>query len=168
MKPLKCLGIAVLLTEIVASSTQAESKRLISQGSRMGTSWKIYLLNKKLVKEVSLGGETRKLYLAEMEINNSYSGTSRRTSLFQCSTSAPFVAFKDDAMRGLAILHYLNPGGNGGGYNFGSYQQYWAICHDLWQLSNEKWTSEAKRLSYSTELKSEQVEIPYELMQSLK
>ena len=168
MKPLKCLGIAVLLTAIMASNTQAESKRLISQGSHMGTSWKVYLLNKKFVKEVKLGGETRKLYLAEMEINNSYSGTSKRTSLFQCSTSAPFVAFKDDAMRGLAIIHYINPGGEWFGYNVGDHQQYWAVCHDLWELPTEQWTVQAKKLGYSTDLKSEQIEIPYELMQSLK
>lgn len=168
MKILKCLGIAGLLIALITLNTQAESKRLISQGSRQGTSWKVYLLNKKFVKEVKLGGETKKLYLADMEIDNSYSGTSKQTRLFQCSTSAPFVAFKDSAISGLAFLHYLNPGGNWGGYNFGSYQQYWAICHDLWQLPTNQWTSQAKQLGYSTELKSEQVEIPYELMQNLK
>ncbi|NJK51672.1 MAG: hypothetical protein HC936_00875 [Leptolyngbyaceae cyanobacterium SU_3_3] len=134
----------------------------------MGTSWEVYLLNKKFVKQIELGGETRKLYLAEMEVNNSYSGTFKQTSLFQCSTSAPFVAFKTDSIPGLAILHYINPGGDWFGYNFEGHQQYWAICHDLWQVSSDKWTSEAKRLGYSTELKSDQIEVPYELMRSLK
>ena len=168
MKALKCLGIATLLTAITALNAQAQPKRLIEQGSRQGTSWKVYLLNKKFVKEIKLGGETKKLYLAEMEINNSYSGTSKRTSLFQCSTSKPFVAFKDSSISGLAILHYINPGGEWFGYNVGAHRQYWAICHDLWQLPSDQWTSQAKKLGYSTELKSEQIEIPYELMQSLK
>ncbi len=76
---------------------QAETKRLIYQSGRQGVSWAVYLLNKKFVKEVELGGETRRLYLVELETDNSDSGVSRQTHLIQCSTSQPFVAFKDDS-----------------------------------------------------------------------
>lgn len=171
MKALRFLSIAALFTIVLASSTQAQSKQLIYQRSRIGDTWRVYLLNKKLVKEVKLGGETRRLYLADMKVDFSSTGVTKRTSLFQCSTSAPFVAFKDSSVSGLAILHYINPGGNWFGYNVGSHWEYWAVCHDVWdaQRTNDSdLAAKARQLGYSTELKTEQIEIPHELMRSLK
>ncbi|MEB3218368.1 MAG: hypothetical protein VKN72_19335, partial [Nostocales cyanobacterium 94392] len=150
------------------TSAYAQNKRLMYEGFRQGTSWKVYLLNKKLAQEIKLGGETRRLYLVDLEINNSYSGIKRRTDLVQCSASAPFVAFKDDSIPQTAILHYINPGGEWAGYNQDSHLQYWVICHDLWKPLDSDLKRLAKQFGYSTQLESMQVEIPYGLMDKLK
>ena len=78
MKISKLTQIFVALTLVLNTNihAQAESKKLIYEGARQGSSWAVYLLNKKLVKKVELGGETRRLYLVDLEIDNSYSGNS--------------------------------------------------------------------------------------------
>jgi hypothetical protein len=163
-------GIVITLAWVLNlnAHVQAETKKLIYESGRQGVSWAVYLLNKKFVKEVELGGETRRLYLVELETDNSNSGVSRQTHLIQCSTSQPFVAFKDDSTSGVAIVHFINPGGETYGYNAGSHWEYWAVCHDVLQDSQRDLASQARQLGYSTELSSKQVEVPYALMQSLR
>ena len=138
------------------------------QGMRQGISWTVYLLNKKFVKEVKLSGETRQLYLVDEETKVSNGEVSQQTILIQCSTSQPFVAFKDSYEQQMAIIDFINPGEEPGGFNSGSYSTYWIVCHDLWQPWEYDLNYEATQLSYSTELKSEQIEIPYGLLQYLK
>jgi hypothetical protein len=68
----------------------------------------------------------------------------------------------------MAIIHFINPGEEPGGYNSGSHWTYWTVCHDLWQPWEYNLNYKATQLGYSTELKSEQMEIPYGLLQYLK
>ncbi len=58
-------GIVITLAWVLNlnAHVQAETKKLIYESGRQGVSWAVYLLNKKFVKEVELGGETRRLYL---------------------------------------------------------------------------------------------------------
>ena len=111
----------VLNTNIIA---QAESKKLMYQGMRQGISWTVYLLNKKFVKEVKLSGETRRLYLVDEETKVSNGEVSQQTILIQCSTSQPFVTFKDSYEQQMAIIDFINPGEEPGGFNSGSYSTY--------------------------------------------
>jgi hypothetical protein len=157
--------ISLLTTNIHAS---AESKKLIYEDSRQGSSWSVYLLDKKLIKEIELGGETRRLYLVNEEINSSYDGIRQQTNLVQCSTSQPFIAFKDEYEQQMAIIHYINPGGEMFGYNTGDHWTYWAVCHDLFSPREYDLKLRANELGYSTKLESQQLEIPYELLQYLK
>lgn len=168
MKLKKFLGLVTILVFLGNTSAYPQSKRLMYEGFRQGTSWKVYLLNQKLAQEIKLGGETRRLYLVDLEINDSFSGIKRRTDLVQCSTSAPFVAFKNDNLPQTAILHYINPGADPSGYNQDSHWQYWIICHKLWKPFDYDLKVKAKQFGYSTQLKSKQVEIPYKLMDQLK
>ncbi|KAF3884234.1 MULTISPECIES: hypothetical protein [Nostocales] len=165
---LKLASLTGVLLLVLNLSAHAQSKRLVSEGARQGVTWKVYLLNKQLTKTVKLNGETRRLYLANVEVSNSYSGVSRRTDLIQCSTSRPFVAFKDNAIPDSAIVHYINPGGETFGYNADSHWEYWVVCHELWQPQEQDLTSRAKQLGYSMKLKSEQVEVPEDIMPYLK
>jgi len=172
MKLGRLTGIVIALAWVFNLTTHnpvfAETKRLIYEDTRQGISWKVYLLNKKFVKEVELGGETRRLYLIDVEIDNSESGVSQQTNLIQCSKSQPFVAFKDEYISGMAIINFINPGGETYGYNAGTHWEYWAICHDIWQPWKRDLVFQARQLGYSTELNSEQIRIPYELMQLLR
>jgi len=170
MNVAKLAGIVMALAWSLNCNTQiqAETKKLIYEDARQGTSCQVYLLNKKFVNKVTNGGETRNLYLVDVEIDNSYSGVSRQTNLIQCSTSEPFVAFKDDYKPGMAILHFINPGGDISGYNKGSHWEYWVVCHDLWEPWKYNLKSKARQLGYSTQLLSEQIEVPYGLMQYLR
>ena len=160
--------IAIIWLLNIDILAQAESKKLIYEGARQGTEWAVYLLNKKLVKKVELGGETRRLYLVNLEINNSYDGVTKQTNLIQCSTSQPFVAFKSDYEQQMAIIHFINPGEEFYGYNSGSHWTYWAVCHDLWQPWEYKLDLKASQFGYSGQLESNQIEIPYGLLQYLK
>lgn len=147
---------------------QAESKKLIYEGMRQGSSWSVYLLNKKFVKKVKLGGETRRLYLVDKEINSNDGNVSQNTNLIQCSTSQPFVAFKNDYEQQMAIVHFINPGEEPYGYNSGSHWLYWAVCHDLWKPWEYKLDLKASQFGYSGQLESQQIEVPYGLLQYLK
>ncbi|NJO65938.1 MAG: hypothetical protein HC836_50060 [Richelia sp. RM2_1_2] len=168
MKLKKLLSLATIFVLLGNTSAYAQNKRLMYEGFRQGTSWKVYLLNKKLAQEIKLGGETRRLYLVDLEIDNSDNGIKKRTDLVQCSTEAPFVAFKDDYSVQTAILHYINPGGEWSGYNQDSHLQYWVICHDLWKPFDYDLKRLAKQFGYSMQLESTQVEIPYGSMDKLK
>jgi hypothetical protein len=53
-------------------------------------------------------------------------------------------------------------------YESGRQGVSWAVCHDVWQDSQRDLASQARQFGYSTELSSEQVEVPYALMQSLR
>jgi hypothetical protein len=154
----------LLNTNIIA---QAESKKLIYEGMQQGISWSVYLLNKKFVKEVKLGGETRRLYLVDEEIKSD-DGVRQQTNLVQCSTSEPFIAFKDEYEPQMAIIDYLNPGGEMFGYNTGDHWKYWAVCHDLWKPWEYKLDLKASQFGYSGKLESQQIEVPYGLLQYLK
>ena len=112
--------IALTLLLNIRIDAQADSKKLIYKGMRQGISWSVYLLNKKFVKEVKLGGETRRLYLVDLgdEKTNSSNDTKM---LVQCSTSQPFVAFKDDYEQQMAVIHFINPGEEPSGYHTGSH-----------------------------------------------
>jgi hypothetical protein len=136
---------------------RSQSKQLIYEGASQGTEWSVYLLDKN-----------RRLYLVNLEIDNSYSGNSQQTNLIQCSTAQPFVAFKDDRDRHMAIIHYINPGEEPYGYNSGSHWNYWAVCHNLFDAWKYNLNLKANQLGYSTKLNSEQIEIPSELLQYLK
>lgn len=165
------IGTIFLILIFLASATisaRSQSKKLMYRGARQGTEWTVYLLNKKLVQTVELGGETRKIYSIDLEIDNSYSGISQQTNLVQCSTSQPFIAFKDSDREKVAILHFLNPGGEQFGYNSDSHSIYWIICHELWQPWEYDLKSQAVELGYSTRLESQQIEIPYGMLQDLK
>ncbi|PPS43923.1 hypothetical protein [Chroococcidiopsis sp. TS-821] len=164
------LSVFITLVGILSISTsvQAEGKKLIYESSRQGIEWKVYLVNKRLVKKLELGGENRRLYLIDLEVNSSYDGITRQTNLVQCSTSKPFVAFKSDFEQQIAVIDVINPGGSPYGYNSGSHWIYWAVCHNLWQPWDYDLESRATRLGYSTELESEQIQIPYGLLQYLK
>ena len=170
MKFAKLAVILILLASSWNYNTQirAETKKLIYEDARQGISWKVYLLKKKLVTKVTYGGETRKGYLVDLEINNSYSGVYRQTNLIQCSTASPFVAFKDRDTPKMAILHFINPGGEISGYDKGSHWEYWVVCHELWEPWKYNLSSKARQLGYSTQLSSEQIEIPYQVMQYLR
>lgn len=157
--------IWLLNTNIIA---QAESKKLIYQGMQQGISWSVYLLNKKFVKEVKLGGETRRLYLVDEETKVSDGEVGQQTILIQCSTSQPFVAFEDSYDQQMAIFHFINPGEEPGGYNSGSHWTYWTVCHDLWKPWEYKLDYKASQLGYSGQLESQQIEVPYGLLQYLK
>lgn len=152
----------------IGSDAQEESKKLIYGGARQGTEWTVYLLNKKLAQEVNLAGETRRLYLVDLEIDNSDDGISRKTNLIQCSTIEPFIAFKDDYEQQMAVINFLNLGGEIYGYNSESHWLYWAICHDIFSAWEYDLKSQALQLGYSPKLKSQQIRIPYGLMQNLK
>ncbi|PPS41947.1 hypothetical protein [Chroococcidiopsis sp. TS-821] len=152
----------------INNSVQAEGKKLIYESSRQGTDWKVYLLNKRFVKKLELGGESRRLYLIDLEVDSNYDGVTRQTNLVQCSTSKPFVAFKSDFEQQMAVIHVINLGGSPYGYNSGSHWIYWTVCHNLWQPWQYDLESRATRLGYTTELESEQIEIPYGLLQHLK
>lgn len=165
---LKLASLVGILVLVLSLSAHAQSKRLMFEGTRQGVTWRVYLLNKKLTKTMKVSGETRRLYLVNLEVVNSSSGISRRTDLVQCSTSRPFVAFKADFIPDSAIIHYINPGGETFGYNADSHWQYWVVCHDLWQPWEQDLAAKAKQLGYSMKLESEQVEIPYGVMQYLK
>ena len=169
MKISKLTQIFIALTLVLNTSiiAQAESKKLIYEGMRQGISWTVYLLNKKFVKEVKLGGETRRLYLVDLgdEKTNSSNGTKM---LVQCSTSQPFVAFKDSYEQQMAVIHFINPGEEPGGYNSGSHWTYWAVCHDLWKPWEYKLDLKASQFGYSGQLENQQIEVPYGLLQYLK
>ena len=173
MKLKKLLSLVIIFVSLGNTSAYSQSKKLIYGGSKQGTSWDVYLLNKKLAQEIKIGGETRRLYLVDLEVRSTEvvsgeTSTKRKTDLVQCSTSAPFIAFKDNYSPQTAILHYINPGGDWSGYNQDSHLQYWAICHDLLGDSNYNPKAKAKELGYSLDLEDRQVEIPYGLMDKLK
>ncbi|MEB3217032.1 MAG: hypothetical protein VKN72_12510 [Nostocales cyanobacterium 94392] len=67
MKLKNLLNLAIIFVFLGNTSAYAQSKRLMYEGFRQGTSWKVYLLNKKLAQEIKLGGETRRLYLVDLE-----------------------------------------------------------------------------------------------------
>ena len=165
MKISKLTQIFIALTLVLNANiiAQAESKKLIYEGMRQGISWTVYLLNKKFVKEVKLGGETRRLFLVDEEINSSNGGVSRNTNLIQCSTSEPFVAFKDDYEQQMAVIDFINPGDELSGHRTGSDWTYWAVCHDLWKPWEYDLNYKAKQLGYSTQLENQQIEVPYGL-----
>lgn len=165
LEKIASICIATLACLNINLTASADNKKLIYSGFRQGVSWEVYLLNKKFVKEIETGGETRRLYLVDTEINNSYSGISRQTNLVQCSTSEPFIAFKDDYSPGSAVIDFINPGGEMYGYNTGTHWQYWVVCHNLWQPWEYNLEYKAIQLGYSTELKTEQTRIPYGLLQ---
>jgi hypothetical protein len=162
------LFIALIWLFNINIIAQAESKKLIYEGSRQGSSWSVYLLNKKLIKEIELGGEIRRLYLVNEEVNRSYDGVHQQTNLVQCSTSQPFIAFKNEYEPQMAIIHYINPGGEMFGYDTGDHWTYWAVCHDLFSSWEYDLKLRATQLGYSTKLESQQLEIPNELLQYLE
>ena len=134
MKLKKLLSLVIIFVFSGNTSAYPQSKRLMYEGFQQGSSWKVYLLNKKLAQEIQLSGETRRLYLVDLEIDSNDSGIKkRRTDLVQCSASQPFVAFKNDDLKQTAILHYINPGGEWSGYNKDSHLEYWIICQELWK-----------------------------------
>lgn len=170
MKVGKLIQIFIVLLWLFNTNinAKANSKKLIYEGMRQGFSWSVNLLNKKFVKEVKLGGETRRLYLVDIEVSSSHDGVSQGTNLIQCSTSQPFVAFKDDYERQMAVIHFINPGEEPSGYHTGSHWTYWVVCHDLWQPWEYKLDLKASQFGYSGDLESEQIELPYGLLQYLK
>lgn len=54
------------------------------------------------------------------------------------------------------------------GYNTGSNWIYWAVCHDFYLPWEQDLSAKAIQLGYSTELGSQQIEMPYVLFQNLK
>lgn len=170
MKINKLIKIFISVTWLLTASinASAQSKKLIYEGSRQGTSWSVYLLNKEPVKKIERGGETKQLYVVDLETNSSYDGVSQQTNIVQCSTSEPFIAFKNNYDTSMAIVHYINPGGEMYGYNTGSNWIYWAVCHDLYSPWEQDLSAKATQLGYSTKLGSQQVEMPYVLFQNLK
>ena len=170
MKINQLIPTSIFFTWLLSASIDApaQSKKLIYEGLRQGTSWSVYLLNKEPVKQIERGGETKQLYVVNLETDSSYDGISQQTNIVQCSTSQPFIAFKDDYDTAMAIVHYINPGGEMYGYNTASNWIYWAVCHDLYSPWDYDLTSKATQLGYSTELGSQQVEMPYVLLQYLE
>ncbi len=58
----------------------------------------------------------------------------------------------------MAIIHFINPGGDMYGYNTGDHWTYWSVCHDLWQPWKYNLKSQAIELGYSTKLESKQID----------
>ncbi|MBV6627797.1 MAG: hypothetical protein KI793_33555 [Rivularia sp. (in: Bacteria)] len=160
--------LAFIFILLINTTAYSQNKRLMYEGMRQGVSWKVYLLNKKLAKQINIAGKTRKLYLADLEIHNSDSGIKRKTHLVQCSTEQPFVAFKDNNSTGTVILHHINPGGEWFGYNRESHQEYWIICHNLWKPFDYDLQAKAKQYGYSPQLRGYQSIIPYGVMNNIK
>jgi hypothetical protein len=82
-----------------------------------------------------------------------------KISYVYCSTTRPAYIFKSDHHTYYA--HLLNPGGGSGGYNYVSYQTYWAACHDIAgpDYFSERITSHAIQLGYPLNLESNQIEL---------
>ncbi|MBW4525373.1 MAG: hypothetical protein KME18_09300 [Phormidium tanganyikae FI6-MK23] len=148
----------------------AQTKQVLTDGCRQGSCWEMSLLSKKLVHQNQLGGEANKFYRIETEtkMTGRTSKTERASRWVYCSTSQPFVAFTSTS-ENLIYIHYLNPGGNVGGYNSGSNRIYWAICHNVWNAKvltpEEGLARKAQQLGYSLSLQSVQREIPKQLFQ---
>jgi hypothetical protein len=171
------VGLSLLFLAGQSTTLQAAPKRLIASDLNQGQRTQSFWLNQTLVQTFRLGGETRRIYSVDVEVvataadSDRIKSTRRQTNLVQCSTAAPFIAFKSPFEKDVAILDYLNPGGDVFGYNQGSHWLYWAVCQNLWvaqSLTDYDLAAKAKSLGYSPDLKVEQVEIPYMLMRSLK
>lgn len=164
-KSLIFLSILTLSLPVIA-----QTKQVLTGGCRQGSCWEVSLLSKKLIHQNQLGGKANKFYRIETEtkMTGRTSKTERNPQWVYCSTSQPFVAFTSPN-EDLIYIHYLNPGGNVGGYNLGSNRIYWAICHDMWQTKvftpEEGLARKAQQLGYSLSLQSDQREIPKQLFQ---
>lgn len=147
----------------------AQSARMYTSGCRQGTCWENFVLGKTQVSQHRSGGVTHTLYEVDVQLNNTYSGTEQATMWVQCSIDEPFVGFRSpDLDADVVYLHYINPGGDVFGYNAGSHDLYWAVCHDQWNPEGypEAGLAElARSLGYSTQLESEQKEVPATLFQ---
>jgi hypothetical protein len=168
MKINKIMKTYIVLFWLMMSLTaNAESKQMVYEYSRQGSTMIAYLLKKYTIKEYKSGDE-RRIYLIELKINYEKNESSRETSIIQCSNNQPFYAFAPDGKSGMVIIDFLNPGGEMYGYNTTDHWTYWVVCHDLWQPWEYDLKSKAINLGYSTKLTSTQMKIPYEIFQYLK
>lgn len=162
------LLLSTLLT-LSALPASAQSARMYTSGCRQGTCWESFVLGQTQLSQNQLGGVTNTLYAVDVQTSNTYSGTENKTMWVQCSINQPFVGFKSGSEADVIYLHYINPGGDVFGYNSGSHDLYWAVCHDQWNVTAWKPQSElaslARSLGYSTQLESEQKEVPASLFQ---
>ena len=92
-----------------------------------------------------------------------YDGTNRRKQWVYCSLEEPFVAFDfPDEEDGFVYFHYLSPANSLeiGGYNLGSYNLYWAVCHDRFNVDSFALTSTARQMGYNEGIANYQMELP--------
>jgi hypothetical protein len=128
----------------------------------MGECWDSKFVGKELIKKGNLGT----LYLVttasrswQIDSQPPINFQNPTTQYVYCSTTKPAYIFKTED--GIYYAHLLNPGGDWYGYNQSDYPIYWATCHNIVgpNFFSEEMTARAKKLGYSTNLDSEQVEL---------
>lgn len=127
----------------------------------MGECWESKFLGKAVLKK-GLDGTLYEVKTASrswpMDSQPSSSFEPPRVSYVYCSTTKPAYIFKVDD---IIYAHRLNLGGEYFGYNQSDYPIYWATCHDSFgpDFFSDEMTERAKKLGYSLDLPSEQIEL---------
>jgi hypothetical protein len=143
----------------------------------MDSCYETMLVSKRLVKQNSTGKlfeiQTKARGWDVQAYGSDKPNTSKvpfrddqRTEYVHCSTSKPAVAYKN---KNDYTVHLLNPDGKTTfGFNHGSYQMYWVVCHSLLNPVSPATAERAVMLGYSGKLEDKQVTLksPFDLIAS--
>jgi len=157
----KLFLLATSISAIAILSQPVLANIVLPGRCHMGECWEQKFLGKKPLKS----GPNGKLYSVKLTsrswpMASQPSGRFGRvqTSYVYCSKTRPAYVFRNE---GIYYAHLLNPGGDWYGYNRSDYPVYWATCHNLVgpDYFSEKMTIKARKLGYSLDLPSDQIEL---------
>jgi hypothetical protein len=166
-----------LITAVVLTSNfsaNAQSKKLLYEGNYDGADQKVYLLNKKLVKQQRKNNRLERIYLTNIEFNyeslidNSKTKTKQKI-LFQCSTSIPIVIASN--IEGKNFATYIAPWEDPSDTRMTTNRlvwKYWAVCHNVMDAGRYDLRQKAKQYGYRGSYQVKEATVPSSLQQLLK
>ncbi|GJD22884.1 hypothetical protein RIVM261_078400 [Rivularia sp. IAM M-261] len=182
----KLTALTTALTLTVCSGAEAQSKRLLYEGSYDGAAQQVYILNKKLVRQQNYEGAKERLFKVNYEIQARslaalHSNPNRKvrkdiqrySQLVNCSTARPFVASKSylDGSKGEGFLTLITPWEDPGDIRMSNSRlvwKYWDVCHNVRDAARFDLTQTAKRYGYRGNYEVKDESFPPSLQQYLK
>jgi hypothetical protein len=159
----------------------------VYDGNYDGAYQKVYILNKKLVRQQNYEGAIERLFKVTYELQGQsltalHSSSSNRkvkkdiqrySQLINCSTARPFVASKSylDGSKGEGFLTLITPWEDPGDIRMSTNRlvwKYWDVCHNLRDAGRFDLTQTAKRYGYRGNYEVKNEPFPSSLQQYLK